>query len=199
MDVSRETREKLEIYEKLLLRWNARINLISRHTEADASVRHFADSLQLLPLVSSSDGAAVDLGSGGGFPGLVLAIASGRHFHLVEADTRKAAFLREVAAETDAPVTIHARRMEDVTLEPLRLLTCRALAALDKLLPHISRFLTVDGEALLLKGARVDDELTNARAGWHMKIERHRSVTDPCGVILRLSEVHRVQHCDRTD
>lgn len=190
--VSRETREKLDIYASLLLRWNARINLVGRQTEGELWQRHFADSLQLASYMPVAPLAAVDLGSGGGFPGLVLAIATGHHFHLVEADVRKAAFLREVAEATNAPAAVHAIRLEDAILPPAGLVTCRALAPLPRLLPAIARFLAPDGVALLLKGENVDEELTGASAEWHMKIERHKSVTDPRGVILRLTEVHPV-------
>ncbi len=189
--VSRETSERLAIYAALLVKWNARINLIGRQTEAELWRRHFEDSLQLMPLLPQGLARGIDLGSGAGFPGLVLAIATGVRFDLVEADLRKAAFLREVAAATSAPVGVHAVRIEDAAVLPAGLVTARALAPLPRLLPLIAPSLLPDGIALLPKGAGVDEELTAARAHWHMTVERHASVTDPHGVILRVTEVHR--------
>jgi 16S rRNA (guanine527-N7)-methyltransferase len=112
-------------------------------------------------------------------------------FDLVEADVRKAAFLREVAAATGASVGIHAIRIENAEMPSAELVTARALAPLPKLLPLLAPFLSSGGVALLPKGVGVDEELTAAQAHWHMKAERHASVTDPFGVILRLTEVHR--------
>ncbi len=189
--VSRETSERLATYATLLLKWNQRINLVSRQTEAALWKRHFDDSLQLIPLIPPGVTRAIDLGSGAGFPGLVLAIATGIAFDLIEADLRKAAFLREVAAETGTPVRVHTVRIETAAVPPAELITARALAPLPKLLPMLAPFLLPHGVALLPKGAGVDEELTAAQADWHMKTERHASVTDPNGVILRLTEVHR--------
>ena len=190
-DVSRETRERLDIYEKLLLRWNGKINLISRQSESDIWQRHFADSLQLSALMPARVMRALDLGSGAGFPGLVLAIATGVAFDLVEADHRKAAFLREVAAATEAPATVHAVRIESLDLPTINLVTARALAPLATLLEMAAPNLAASGAALFLKGARAEQELTEAEAKWHMRVERFPSATDPKGVIFRLTEVMR--------
>jgi 16S rRNA (guanine527-N7)-methyltransferase len=190
-DVSRETLERLKLYARLLLRWNRKINLISRQSEGDAWQRHFVDSLQLAALIPAGARRAVDLGSGGGFPGLVLAIATGIPFDLVEADHRKAAFLREVAAATAAPATIHAVRIQDAVLPPVDLVTARALAPLTELLELAVPNLARAGTALFLKGARADQELTEAEAKWHMRVERFPSATDPTGVVFRLTEVMR--------
>jgi 16S rRNA (guanine527-N7)-methyltransferase len=189
--VSRETSDRLATYAALLLKWNQRINLVSRQTETELWERHFEDALQLIPLIPTGVMRGIDFGSGAGFPGLVLAIATGVAFDLIESDLRKAAFLREVAAETGAPVRVHAVRIEAAAIPPARLITARALAPLTKLLPMIAPFLLQDGVALLPKGTGVDEELTAAQPHWHMKIARHASVTDPNGVILRLTEVHR--------
>ncbi len=190
-DVSRETRERLDLYAALLTRWNRKINLIGRQTENEMWQRHFVDSLQLRPLIPATAVRAIDLGSGAGFPGLVLAIATGLHFDLVESDRRKAAFLQAVASETMAPVTVHPLRIASLALAQADLLTARALAPLRDLLPLVHAFLKPDGVALLPKGARVDEELTDAAPGWQMRTERYPSVTDPHGVILRLTEVRR--------
>jgi 16S rRNA (guanine527-N7)-methyltransferase len=190
--VSRETYERLKVYAALLRKWNRRINLVSRQTEVDLWQRHFMDSLQLMSLLPERVSRGIDIGSGAGFPGLVLGIATGIWFDLIEADARKAAFLREVAVATGAPVGIHAVRVEAARLPPSELVTARALAPLVNLLPMVSPLLLPGGIALLPKGSGVEEELTAAQAGWHMSVERHASVTDPGGIILRLSEVHRV-------
>jgi 16S rRNA (guanine527-N7)-methyltransferase len=190
-DVSRETRDRLQTYAALLVRWNRSINLIGRHTVDDLWQRHFADCLQLGPLIPSTARSGVDLGSGAGFPGLVLAIATGIPFHLIESDVRKAAFLRVVIEATGAPSTVHAVRLEAALIPPADVVTSRALAPLPKLMPGIARFLSPDGVALLLKGEHVDEELTGALSEWHMTVDRRASVTDSRGVILRLTEVRR--------
>src|SRR5262249_30193274 len=110
-EVSRETRGLLDRFAALLLRWNRTVNLISRADEPHIWARHIADSLQLLPLLNPMPDRGVDLGSGGGFPGLILAIASGMHFDLIEADRRKSAFLHEAARITRASVRIHTLRI----------------------------------------------------------------------------------------
>jgi 16S rRNA (guanine527-N7)-methyltransferase len=185
------TRERLERFAALLLRWNATLNLIA---PADAPVlwqRHIADSLQLVPLLPDGVQRAIDLGSGGGFPGLVLAIATGVHFDLIESDRRKASFLRSAVLETAAPATVHACRIEQADLPPARLVTARALAPLPRLLPLAARLLAPDGVCLFLKGARVDQELADAAADWTMQVDRVPSQTGGDGVILRLSELRR--------
>jgi 16S rRNA (guanine527-N7)-methyltransferase len=190
--VSRETIERLDAYAHLLLRWNAKINLISRGDEPRLAERHIDDALQLAPLMPPNISTAVDLGSGGGLPGLILAIATGAHFHLVEADKRKAAFLREAARVTAAPVTIHNQRVEAAMLAPAPLITARAFAPLPRLLELAHRLLMPTSILLLPKGESADRELTEAAAGWNMKMQKFPSKTDPGATILRLSEVTRV-------
>jgi 16S rRNA (guanine527-N7)-methyltransferase len=190
--VSRETFERLYVYRDLLLRWNARINLVSAGSVETLWGRHFLDSLQLLPLLPPGTPRAIDLGSGAGFPGLVLSIASGVEFDLVESDQRKAAFLREVGRETGAQVRVHAVRIEAAEVAPAPLITARALAPLADLLRLTCPLLTPRGVALFPKGAKVEQELTDAAAAWNMRVERFPSQTDPAGVILRLSEVTSV-------
>jgi 16S rRNA (guanine527-N7)-methyltransferase len=189
--VSRETQQKLDLYASLLLKWNRKINLISRHSEGDLWQRHFEDALQLVPLIPSRVQRAADLGSGAGFPGMVLAIATGISFTLIEADQRKAAFLREVAAAVSAPAAILPCRIESAHIEACDLVTARALAPLSDLLALTLPLLKPGGAALFPKGGHAEEDLTNAKHGWHMKVERHQSVTDPQGVILRLTEVRR--------
>ena len=188
-NVSRETSDRLVIFAALLLRWNARINLISRSDEPHLHKRHIEDSLQLAGLVPPGVERAIDLGSGAGFPGLVLAIACDVSFDLVEADQRKAAFLREAIRATGAKAQVHAQRIETVALAPAALVTARALAPLSALLGFAAPLLSPGGICLFAKGENAEREVCEAEAAWTVRIERHISRTDRSGVILRLSEV----------
>jgi len=191
VDVPRETRERLALFRDLLLRWNARINLIADSDPATIERRHIEDSLQLLPLVPAC-GPLGDLGSGAGFPGLVLAIASARETHLIESDRRKAAFLLEAARTLSLPhVHVHPARIEAVALPPLAAVTARALAPLGGLLVHAARLLAPGGVAIFPKGRSADTELTDAARDWTMTVERYQSRTSPDSLILRLSDIRR--------
>lgn len=185
--VSRETETRLRGYHQLLLAWNRRINLIGRGDEATSWQRHILDSVQVAPLLPA-DGEVADLGSGGGLPGVVVAILRAAPIHLVESDRRKAAFLRE--ASRDLPhVTVHARRIEEAVLPPLAAVTARALAPLTALLPHAARLLAPGGVAVFPKGRAAAAELTDAAPHWLMRVERFPSRTDPDATLLRLSEI----------
>lgn len=193
VNVSRETSDRLMTFCDLLHRWSRTVNLVARGDLPFLWKRHIEDSLQLLPLVPP-DGELIDLGSGAGFPALILAIASGRMFHLVEADQRKAAFLREAARATGALVTIHATRIELAVLPPAQLVTARALGAVPQLLAWATPLLTNDGECLFPRGRRLEGELTQARVGWHMRVRRWQSNTDPDAVILQIGGLSRDVH-----
>ena len=189
-DVSRETTEKLEAFVDLLLRWNRRINLVSARSAEEVWQRHVADSLQLRPLLPPTPTALLDLGSGAGFPGLVLAIATRWPAELVEADKRKAAFLAAASAGLGLTgVNVRAERIEDAALPKTRLLTARALAPLPALLRHAHALLSPDGTALFPKGRTAEEELTAASRDWMMRVERFPSRTDPASTIFRISEI----------
>lgn len=192
LDVSRETRNSLNQFSALLLRWNRTINLIARADEPDLWQRHIADSLQLIPLIPHETARAIDLGTGGGFPGLVLAIATRIPFDLIESDQRKAAFLREAIRATGATATVYPRRAEAITLPPAPLITSRALAPLPRLLDLAEPLLMANGICLFLKGGNVDSELTAAAAEWHMHVSRVPSQTAPDACILRIGDIARV-------
>lgn len=181
--------DRLRRFADLLLRWNAKLNLIAPRDAPMLWQRHIQDSLQLAPLIPPGTDRAIDLGSGGGFPGLVLAIATGIRFDLIESDQRKASFLRTAVLETGAPATVHACRIEDALVAPASLVTARALAPLPRLLPLVAPLLAPNGICLLLKGAKVDEELMAAEKDWTMTMKRVPSRTGPDGVVLRLSEV----------
>jgi 16S rRNA (guanine527-N7)-methyltransferase len=189
--VSRETLERLRTYADLLAKWTARIDLVAPSTLPDLWRRHMLDSAQLSPLIPAEARRLVDLGSGGGFPGLVLAILGAPDVHLVESDQRKCAFLREVARATATPVTVHAARIEAVPALGADVVTARALAPVDRLLGWAVPHLAPDGFCLFLKGARSDDELTAAAGTWTMAADPLPSRSDPSGRILRLRGVAR--------
>jgi len=189
--VSRETLARLEAYAALLTRWSARINLIGRDTIADLWRRHILDSAQLRAFVPNRARSMIDLGSGAGLPGLVVAILGVSGAELVEADSRKCAFLREAARITETDASIRPCRIEAMPRHPVDIVTARACAPLDRLLGLAEPFLAPDSECLFLKGERVEEELTLARKHWTMTESAHQSRSDPRGVILRLQQVAR--------
>lgn len=192
--VSRETLERLKQYAALLAKWQSAINLVSADTLPDLWWRHMVDSAQLWPLLPSETKVLIDLGSGAGFPGLVLAIMGVPKVHLVEADGRKATFLREaarVALPRDQAVTVHAKRLEVLSPFKVDAITSRGLAPLSVLLRYAIDFLGPQTVCLFPKGARADQELTEAGKEWRMRVERVPSVTDPKATILRVSEIAR--------
>src|SRR5262249_41245926 len=149
-----------------LLHWNRTVNLIARKDEPRLWERHIADSLQLAALMPPEAARAIDLGSGAGFPGLVLAIATGVHFDLIEADPRKATFLREAVRVTGAAADVHVTRIEAAQIAAAPLIPARALAPLPKLLPLAEPLIATDGVCLFMKGANVRAELTEAARRW---------------------------------
>jgi 16S rRNA (guanine527-N7)-methyltransferase len=189
--VSRETLLRLEAYATLLTQWSARINLVGRDTLPDLWRRHFLDSAQLRRWIPETAGSLVDLGSGAGFPGLVLAILGVSGLELVEADSRRCAFLREAARVTEAKVAIRPCRIQALPPHPLDVVTARACAPLDRLLELTAPFLAPSTLCLFLKGERFEEELTRARQGWTMSVSVEQSLSDRRGVILRLQQVVR--------
>ena len=189
--VSRETLSRLEAYAGLLTRWSARINLVGRDTLADLWRRHILDSAQLLAFVPGHARSMVDLGTGAGLPGLVLAILGVPGVELVEADSRKCAFLREALRVTETAALIRSCRIEAVPRHPVDVVTARACAPLDRLLGLAEPFLGAGSECLFLKGERIEQELTIAREGWTMTVSACQSRSDPRGVVLRLQQVAR--------
>ncbi|MFG1360761.1 16S rRNA (guanine(527)-N(7))-methyltransferase RsmG [Xanthobacter pseudotagetidis] len=189
--VSRETFTRLEAIAALLAKWQKTLNLVSPATLPELWSRHIADSLQLINHVPEKARRWVDLGSGGGFPGLVIAAVmaerAGARVVLVESDTRKAAFLREAARQAGLPVEVQARRIEDVSaaLAPgTDVVSARALAPLPKLLDLAAPFLAEGALGLFPKGRDAERELTEARKGWTLDFDLAPSLSDPHGRIL---------------
>jgi len=179
-----------DAYADLLARWQARINLVGPKTLEVLWHRHFLDSAQLFTHLPSDTQTLTDIGSGGGFPGLVLAIMAAHHggptVTLIESDTRKAAFLQEASRVCGAGATIINARVEAVEAPVADVVTARACAPLPRLLPWVFGRLRADGTALLLKGANWRDELTAAEKGWTLTSAKIPSCTDASGVILKL-------------
>ncbi len=191
--VSRETLDRLTAYADLLLLWNKKTNLIGRSTEVELWHRHMFDSAQLYPLIPKGTASLLDLGSGAGFPGLTLAIMGVSGVQLVEAHQRKAAFLREAAQVSAAPVVVHACRIESLAPFPADVITARALAPLGDLLAWSAPFRGEKTICIFMKGQNVEAELTEAHKRWTMKVDQRPSRTDPHGSILCLSEVRRAR------
>lgn len=187
--VSHKTLERLEIYCALVQRWNQSINLVSKRDRSNIWTRHVLDSLRLLPHIPKGVGHGIDLGSGGGFPGLVLALATGISFDLIESDHRKAAFLVEAQRMTSAPVRVHCARIESISLPPAPLITARALAPLTTLFAYTHRLLLSEGTALFLKGARASQEIADVAQQWHMQISRFDDTKHPGSTILVVSNL----------
>jgi 16S rRNA (guanine527-N7)-methyltransferase len=187
--VSRETVDRLQTYLDLLARWQQRINLVGPSTLEDPWRRHIVDCGQLWRLWPENARSLVDLGSGAGLPGLVLAIMGAPEVHLVESDQRKAAFLREAARECGVAATIHAGRAETVPPLAADLVTARALAPLSELLRLAERHVHPGTTCLFLKGRTAASELTRAREAWTMRVASVGSLSDPEGQILLISEI----------
>jgi 16S rRNA (guanine527-N7)-methyltransferase len=191
LGMTAEIEARLTAYLDLLAKWNPRINLVGPKTLDDAWTRHILDSAQLVALIPGSARVLVDLGSGAGLPGLILAIFGSAETHLIEADARKCAFLREAVRVTGAAATIHNCRIEAAPSIAADVVTARALAPLEELLPMAARFFGADGRAVFLKGARWAEELTAARKSWHMTVSDHPSLTDPAARVLSVESLSR--------
>ena len=183
----------LEAYAALLKKWNAAQNLVSRETIGELWPRHIADSLQLMKFVRAEDLALIDLGSGGGFPAIPMAIASRetkRRFTLVEPNAKKASFLRTVARELKLPLQVEARRAEQIdSRETFDLITSRALSALPELLALCRPFARDETRLLLPKGRKYRQELEAAAALFDFDVIAHQSESDAEGVILELTNL----------
>jgi 16S rRNA (guanine527-N7)-methyltransferase len=181
---------KLRQFAELVTKWSAKINLVSKHDLQNLWERHIQDSLALLPYIPVGTSAAIDLGSGAGFPGLVLAIETGIAFTLIESDSRKAAFLRDAARELAAPAKILNARIETAKCAAAPLITARALAPLDKLLALAVPHLAPGGVCLFPKGRSFEEELKTAESDWRMEIERCKNPFNAEACILRLGNIH---------
>ena len=188
LNVSRETLEDLTAYAELLLRWQKTINLVAPSTLPDLWRRHMLDSGQLLDHAPPEARTWLDIGSGGGFPGLVLSILLAdrpdTRVHLVESDARKCAFLREVARLTQAPAEVHRSRIERLKPFPADVVMTRALAPLTRILEYAEPFSAAHTRLLLLKGQNLEDEMEEAARCWDFEAETVPSRSDQSGRVV---------------
>ncbi len=195
-DVSRESFGNLEIYHALLLKWQKTINLVSPKTLPEVWDRHFVDSAQIVKHIPAGVTRVVDLGSGGGFPSLVLAILRpDLEVHAIESDERKAQFLRRVSRETSAGLQVHNARVEAVIgdLAP-DLVTARAFASLSDILGYCAPLFHVnhcDVPLLLMKGRGVVEEITAAQENYDFDAQTFPSITDPEASLLYIKAVQK--------
>ncbi len=194
-DVPQELLDDLKTYINLLEKWQEKINLVSSSTMSDVWSRHVLDSYQIYNLIPKSATVLADLGSGAGFPGLILALCSkhlgGPKVHLVEADSRKCAFLSEVNSQTDARADIHTRRIESLMDLQADVVTARALAPLKKLIKLAVRLENGTTTYIFPKGEKASQELTEAAKEWTMSVTKTASRTHPAATILTLKGVSK--------
>ncbi len=194
-DVSRETIDKLEAFSALVEKWTKKINLISTQSRSELWQRHILDSAQVYALAPV--GSWLDIGSGGGFPGIVSAIlARGagdhREFALMDSDQRKCVFLRTAARELDLDISVISERIEVAPPFCADVLSARAVADLGSLMAHAQRHLSADGTALFMKGKSWREEHSRAQIQWSYDLEAIISESNPEAVILKIKEIRRV-------
>jgi len=187
-NVSRETYEKLEIYKSILFKWQKAINLVSRGTLDNVWKRHFQDSLQIIPYIRGKK--ILDIGSGGGFPGMVLAIAGNFSVTCIDSDRRKMLFLSEVARATKVEVSLVTDRVENLQIFDFDTLCARGFSELSGLLELVDKFSSLKC-GVFLKGARLDEEIDKARSLFDFRYDIFNSKTDDRGKIIVVSEVKK--------
>lgn len=195
-NVSRETYENLVQFTDLVRKWTKKINLIAPSTITTLWDRHIVDSAQLYRYAPDTYGHWVDIGSGGGFPGVVMAIYAKTqqpkaNFTFIESDQRKATFLRTAARELELNVTVMAKRIEHAEPIGADIVSARALTTLSDLLPLANRHLESNGFCLLHKGQRAQEEIAEARQNWQFDLEEHVSFTDPAARLLVIQRISR--------
>lgn len=196
VSMSRETEQRLDAFVDLLLHWQAKTNLVANSTLPELWTRHIADSLQLVGLAASGK-VWIDLGSGGGFPAIVIAcaMAGSGHVHLVERNAKKAAFLREALRVTGAPGTVHLADIEDFVdsfSSPADYITARALAPLKVLVDFTAPLIGRGATALFLKGQDIEAELTEAAKYWNIGYTLHPSRTSSNSAVVEITSVSAV-------
>ena len=192
LNVSRETLDLFSLYAETLAKWQAKINLISGKTINDLWERHFLDSAQLYSLLPSGTKSILDIGSGAGFPGMVLALMGVKNVTLVESDLKKCLFLSEVLRQTGKHANIINCRIEEFDGGYFDIITARALAPMDKLLSYINPHFGPTTRGVFLKGERLDRELTKAKKQWKLKYKTFPSITDDGGSIIIVEKISSV-------
>ena len=187
LDVSRETQDRLTAYVALVEKWQRRVNLVSASTLPDIWSRHIWDSAQLAPLVPEGTRRILDVGSGAGFPGLVLAALCDAECHLVESDQKKAIFLQTVVRECGIPAVVHTARIESLPSLGAEIVTARALAPMDRLLDLLADQLSAGTRCLFLKGAQAEQELATLGTRPDLSWELTPSLTNPDAFVVDLT------------
>lgn len=189
-NVSRETFHKLELYHQLLLKWQKKINLVSPTTISNAWERHFFDSVQLFYLLSDEDKTIFDLGSGAGFPGLVLSIMGKSGISLIEVDQKKCSFLFEVIRQTFSNAKIINQRIEKVNFDKkANVITSRACASLNELLNYSYPLLSLNGRCLFLKGKDWEKEIEEAQRKWMFHVKHYPNRVSGDGCVLEINSI----------
>jgi len=196
IDVSRETYSKLEIFQNMVLEWNNKFNLISKSSAEDIWNRHILDSLQLLNFIDDQSEKLYDFGSGAGFPGMVLAIATKEKFpnlkiSLIESIHKKTIFLNEVKTKFKIDVDIYNERVENLRIPKADIITSRAMASLEKLLNYAHTLCKKETKLLFLKGKTWEEEIKVAQLKWKFDCEAFESITDKNGRILLIKNIRR--------
>ena len=192
--VSRETYDKLEAFSDLLKQWNASINLVSKNSIEKLWKRHIADSMQGSALIRNVDGSILDIGTGAGFPGLIIAILGAEKVHLVESNSKKCSFLREAIRITNCNAQVHNVRLTPRSAAALNIprvdvITARAVTSLVNLLDIVFPIVYEGTYCIFHKGSRVEDEILIAKSKWDFELDRVRNAVEPNSVILRLKNL----------
>ena len=190
LNVSREVKQALLNYQNLLLKWNKAINLISRNSEKDIWERHVLDSLQLLKYIDFSD-SILDIGSGGGFPGIVLSIGGVKNEVLVESDKKKSAFLARAAKFSSNKIVIIDERVDEKFTMNCDVLTLRGFSSINNIF-KLTKGIKIQKKILLLKGKSYDQEIAEAQKYWLFDINLHDSITSREGKIVEISNIKKL-------
>ncbi|MDX2074166.1 MAG: 16S rRNA (guanine(527)-N(7))-methyltransferase RsmG [Alphaproteobacteria bacterium] len=189
--LSPDLKTRFEIYQALLLKWQKSVNLVSDSTIADSWNRHFIDSAQLAKYITRQKPVVVDIGSGGGFPGMILAMMIDGEFHLIEKDKKKCVFLSEVSRETKTKVIIHDDRIETSSIHNVGYITSRACANVSQLFDWTEKLVSHETKCLFLKGENYSIEIDEAKKDWQFEIQLHPSLTKSESAILELYHISR--------
>ncbi|NOZ42757.1 MAG: 16S rRNA (guanine(527)-N(7))-methyltransferase RsmG [Alphaproteobacteria bacterium] len=190
--VSRETMVHIRRYHDLVVKWQKKINLVSNASLSDIWCRHFYDSFQLNSLFGQSIGGnlqILDIGSGAGFPGLLLSMLGSGEFHMVESNAKKCTFMNQVIRETTCRAVVHCARMEDLAVFPIDYIISRACAPVGRLIEIAQGFIHPETICLFLKGQNADKEIAAARQKWQFKLEKFTSLSEASGVIVKVSDI----------
>ncbi len=194
LNVSRETVDRLDRFSKQLERWSSRINLVSKNTLSEVWSRHILDSAQILTLLPKEPINICDMGSGGGFPGLVLAIILEERLEayeicLIDSDQRKCAFLRQMALQQGLKVKVLTGRLEEIEPQGAQVITARALAPLPDLIAFGTRHMKENGKMIFLKGKTAKHEITSAQEDWKFEYQTYTSLTSADSFLIEIKNV----------